>query len=611
MKTLFYTKTLIAVAVAVAVAAAADSQAQEQPIPPPDGATLPAGVLPATPLAEVVKLAQAGVDAGVIKSYIANSAGAFNLNADLIIALADAGVPSDIVNAMMAHDKNFSAAAVASAAPPAAPANVSVTPPPAESAPVTVNYFYNNLAPYGSWVEVEGYGRCWRPTVVVYDSTWRPYCDRGRWVYTDCGWYWDSDYAWGVTFHYGRWFHHPRMGWCWWPDTVWGSSWVSWRSTDDYCGWAPLPPFTEVRPGLGFFYRGAGVTVGFDFGLEADCFTFVSFDHFCERHPRYYRVEPQRVPEIFRRANVVNNFNVNNRMVVNAGISVEHIRTVGHRAIAPVTVSALPNAGRQGWRGNVSTTEFRHGPVLREESGFGNRANHVGTPEVNAVRPSNLNQPSPVVNHGGTVNTPGRPAAPESGGNHFGQREFSSHNSAPAVDPHSVVTSPANNHPAVAIPAVSPSPAPAPPTPRNNWSGAATPFSRNPARADLPVNNAERSAPAVSAPAVVPNNWQANRNVTAPAPPPPRNNWSGAATPFSRNPARADLPVNNAERSAPAVSAPPAAVPNSWQPNRSAVAPTVSASPKNYQSAPAAAQGTPRSYDRNSDKDKNSSGQNH
>ena len=111
-----------------------------------------------------------------------------------------------------------------------------------------MNYFYDTLAPYGTWVQVDGYGRCWQPLVVVSEPGWQPYCDRGHWVYTDAGWYWMSDYSWGwAPFHYGRWFHHERFGWVWTPDTVWGPSWVTWRYSDDYCGWAPLPPFTAYR----------------------------------------------------------------------------------------------------------------------------------------------------------------------------------------------------------------------------------------------------------------------------------------------------------------------------------------------------------------------------
>ena len=167
-------------------------------------------------------------------------------------------------------------AAQAAPAPETTPSNVTdVTPPPAPDQPVTVNYFYNTLAPYGSWVVVGGYGRCWRPTVCVYNSSWQPYCDNGHWVYSDCGWYWASSYAWGATFHYGRWFRDASFGWCWYPDTVWAPSWVTWRYSNNYCGWAPLPPHTAYQAGVGIVYNGGNVSVGFGFGLGASCFTFV------------------------------------------------------------------------------------------------------------------------------------------------------------------------------------------------------------------------------------------------------------------------------------------------------------------------------------------------
>ena len=74
------------------------------------------------------------------------------------------------------------------------------------------------------------------------------------------------------------------------PDTVWGPSWVTWRYSNDYCGWAPLPPFAVYRAGVGFFYQGSGVSIGFDFGLGVNCFTFVPTRNFCDPHPRRYRV---------------------------------------------------------------------------------------------------------------------------------------------------------------------------------------------------------------------------------------------------------------------------------------------------------------------------------
>jgi hypothetical protein len=415
MKSLFCSKTIIIfLAVAMAAAAGTISPAQDQPMPPLAGdSALPASIVPGSPLAQVVKMLQAGVDAGTIKSYILNSQSAFNLDADQILFLKDEGAPSDLINAMLERDKALYAATIVPAPAPA-PATVSTdtaapdtAPPPTE---VTDNYFDDTLAPYGSWVDVEGYGRCWRPTAVIYDSAWRPYGDRGHWVYTDYGWYWDSDYSWGLTFHYGRWFHHARFGWCWYPDTQWAPSWVTWRSGGDYCGWAPLPPLAEFRPGIGFFYRGARVAMDFDFGLGADSFMFVSPEHFCDRRPRNFFIEPQHAALIYRQTKVINNFSVNSRTIENRGIAVEHITSATHRTIAPVHVGSLPNAGRQGWRGENFNRPQPHAAADnnagRNFANGNNQFNHDAAPHNNPINNANVNHGQ---NFGQPFNPPTQP----------------------------------------------------------------------------------------------------------------------------------------------------------------------------------------------------------
>lgn len=100
--------------------------------------------------------------------------------------------------------------------------------------------FYGPLSARGTWVEVGTYGRCWHPTGVVVG--WRPYCD-GYWVWTDCGWYWQSDEPWAwACYHYGTWVLDPAYGWVWVPGVEWAPAWVAWRCGDGYVGWAPLAP---------------------------------------------------------------------------------------------------------------------------------------------------------------------------------------------------------------------------------------------------------------------------------------------------------------------------------------------------------------------------------
>jgi len=223
--------------------------------------SVPPNVNLSGPAAEVARLANSDVDQGVLLAYVKNSNSTFNLSAEDIIYFKDVGFPDAVVNAMLEHDQLLkasepvAAAAPISTSPPpepapmpysqptAAPTEANVAPVSAEAPATAYPAFYDSLSPYGSWIYLQGYGYCWQPSVVNYSVGWRPYFDSGHWAYTDCGWYWASDYSWGwAPFHYGRWVNHHRLGWCWAPDNVWGPSWVSWRYSDDYCGWAPLPP---------------------------------------------------------------------------------------------------------------------------------------------------------------------------------------------------------------------------------------------------------------------------------------------------------------------------------------------------------------------------------
>ncbi len=308
--------------------------------------------------AEVVKLAQAGMGDDVIVSYIRNSSIPFNLSADQILYLKDIGLSSQSITEMLNRDKALGSVAVAPA--PAAPtptavAPVATAPAPApayvSSPPADVTYFYNDLAPYGAWVELPGYGWCWQPTVVGINRGWRPYCDGGHWVYSDAGWYWASDYSWGwAPFHYGRWYLHARCGWVWLPDRVWGPAWVTWRTVGDSCGWAPLPPHAVFDLHLGWRFNGVSVGVNFDFGLHADHFTFVSLGNFCDHDIRHRCMAPAEVTRIYHRTTVVNNYVVNNNIIVNQGIKVDRVSAATHTQIHKAVVRDLPAGSAPGRR---------------------------------------------------------------------------------------------------------------------------------------------------------------------------------------------------------------------------------------------------------------------
>jgi len=65
---------------------------------------LPANFNPSPALSEVIRFTESGVDESVMLAYVTNSANAFGLSADDIIYLADIGVPSSVVTAMLQHD---------------------------------------------------------------------------------------------------------------------------------------------------------------------------------------------------------------------------------------------------------------------------------------------------------------------------------------------------------------------------------------------------------------------------------------------------------------------------------------------------------------------------
>jgi hypothetical protein len=101
----------------------------------------------------------------------------------------------------------------------------------------------STLSGYGEWIEVEGYGRVWRPYTSSVGLDFTPYESCGSWVWTeDWGWTYACEWDWGwLPFHYGRWGWFEDY-WAWQPGYDWSPGWVEWRSGDDYCGWRPLSP---------------------------------------------------------------------------------------------------------------------------------------------------------------------------------------------------------------------------------------------------------------------------------------------------------------------------------------------------------------------------------
>ncbi len=418
------------------------------PVLPPTAATLPDLKLSGT-AKEIVKLAQSGVDEPVMLTFITNSSTRFSLSPDQIIYLNDIGVSGPVITAMIEHDSGLgnvpavSTPVVEPTQPATQMAETPVYPPETYVDYTTYNsgvtyvdndvgYFYDSLAPYGSWVNVTGYGLCWQPTAYVRNHGWRPYNDRGRWLYSDCGWYWQSDYSWGwAAFHYGRWFCDERAGWVWHPNRVWGPAWVSWRNSADVCGWAPLPPAAHYRPGVGLTYGGHSVGANFTFGISANHFTFIPLERMCDYSPGRYGFTGTRAGRAFAETTVVNHFGEQNHRVFNRGIDPTRVETASH---TPVRRAVVEEARRGGDRRDLAERIERRGnslviqhpalptPPARRDGAFAGRGRgdapnsgrDFGSPRTALNNPPAARGTQPVVGAPTTSTTPPTPTGERS-----------------------------------------------------------------------------------------------------------------------------------------------------------------------------------------------------
>ncbi len=175
-----------------------------------------------------------------------------------------------------------------------------VAPPPQQNE-TSFQVFYNELGPYGRWIEYPGEGYVWSPNV---DPSFQPYATNGHWVYTDQGWTWVSDYNWGWgPFHYGRWFYEDEYGWLWLPGHEWAPAWVTWGHSGNYYGWAPLGPHIAASQ---------------PYTPPAKYWTFVPQEHMAKPNVSQYVVDRSTNENIVKNVTIINNTTVvNNRNVTN------------------------------------------------------------------------------------------------------------------------------------------------------------------------------------------------------------------------------------------------------------------------------------------------------
>ncbi|WP_412466383.1 DUF6600 domain-containing protein [Pedobacter sp. KLB.chiD] len=285
---------------------------------------------------------------------------------------------------------------------------------------ISLQTFYDELSPYGTWIQDPQYGYVWRPD--VDQSEFRPYYTNGRWAMTEYGNTWVSNYDWGwAPFHYGRWVINSYRQWIWLPDTNWGPAWVDWRSGDGYYGWAPMAPSISIHLSFGRRYV-----------VPEFCWNFIPQRNiYINSFPRY---DYGRNNVYIRNTTIINNTYVYNRRTYYGGPRVEDIRRATNRDVTVYRYaeSSRPGASRIGGRevsiyrprpernaavdnrnaaprrfeqGNagISRGGRNEGYTNREQRGGnpGNNDNRFGSRDNRNVGRDNNNQPD---NRGGAYN---------------------------------------------------------------------------------------------------------------------------------------------------------------------------------------------------------------
>jgi hypothetical protein len=204
---------------------------------------------------------------------------------------------------------------------------------------VDISYqtFYDELSPYGEWVDYPDYGYVWVPGEA---GGFQPYQTNGHWVWSDeYEWMWVSDYSWGwAPFHYGRWFEDPYYGWMWMPGYEWSPAWVAWRDGGDYYGWAPL------RPGF-------NISIGFsNYNPPVDYWCFAPRQYISSPRIYDYCLDRGRNVTIINNTVILNNYSRRNNVFVNGPRLMDAERYAGR--INPVRFSEASGPGRDRFRNN-------------------------------------------------------------------------------------------------------------------------------------------------------------------------------------------------------------------------------------------------------------------
>ncbi len=234
---------------------------------------------------------------------------------------------------------------------------------------ISFSTFYNELSPYGEWVQDPQYGQVWSPNV---DPDFQPYGTAGHWEMTEYGNTWVSDYPWGwAPFHYGRWVMAYNR-WAWVPDYEWGPAWVNWRNGGGYYGWAPLGP---------------GMSINVNINLPWNHWVFVPRQYLLSPRIYSYCVPRTRVVNIYNNTTIINNvYRSNNRTYVSGPNRRDIQRATGR----PVDVRRADDFGRRAGFYNRDYTANR-GDRTNGRDTNGNNWNRSGNRDNSPNRPDRNN----------------------------------------------------------------------------------------------------------------------------------------------------------------------------------------------------------------------------
>ncbi len=250
---------------------------------------------------------------------------------------------------------------------------------------VTFNVFYNELRPYGRWINHRAYGQIWIPNV---GGNFQPYATNGYWVMTDYGNTWVSDYSWGwAPFHYGRWYYDESYGWAWVPGYEWAPAWVTWRSGGGYYGWAPMTP---------------GINIHININLPARYWTFLPHNRMYHRnmHKYYSRYSPA----IYNRTTIIQNTYVYNDNRYYSGPSArDYERTTGRKATVHKLESSNNRSGRATTRVSNNAVKVFRPDVTNSRSAVNQRSSSTTTTRQSSTSPASRS--SSTTNRNATVRT--------------------------------------------------------------------------------------------------------------------------------------------------------------------------------------------------------------